>query len=105
MTTGRFARAEELARAGRYGDAAIAVEQVAAEDVSLLADAAWMCERAGEARRPARKPRQLVDAPRKFQRSEVARVDPLGPRDGLKCVLEFIGEAECDQIGNPALRQ
>jgi len=53
MTTGRFARAEELARAGRYGDAAIAVEQVAAEDVSLLADAAWMCERAGEAARAA----------------------------------------------------
>lgn len=45
---GPFEAADKLRREGRFVEAAIAVEAVAAKDVSLLVDAMGLCERAGE---------------------------------------------------------
>jgi hypothetical protein len=55
--------------------------------------------------RPGYKTRELVGAPGELQSRQIGRVDSLGIRNSCERVLEFVGEAIRDEVGNPALRQ
>ena len=54
--------------------------------------------------RSGRQPRQLIGSSAKLERRQVGCVDALGTGNGLESILELVGEAKRDQVGNPALR-